>query len=156
VDVFEILGVDPDADTGELRNAYRKAAKVEHPDVGGDTGRFIRLQRAYRQAQAQRAAARPRSASTTWPLDRSSSRTASRPERQLLAEIAFRFELGRFGSSPRSFIEAVDAELYPGGGPVDLTDDAVEVIAILIRSRAEVPVVVAAIVATIDQARRPS
>lgn len=154
MDVFETLGVDPDADTGELRKAYRRAAKVEHPDAGGDIDRFIRLQRAYHSARVHRASSRPRSDSAKWPSDRAASRADWVPDRQLVAEIAYRFELGRPGRSPRSFIMAVDAELYPGAVPIELTDDAVEVIGILIASSAGLPVVVAAIVATIDEARR--
>ncbi|MCP4225701.1 MAG: J domain-containing protein [Actinomycetia bacterium] len=155
MDAFEILGVDRDADTRELRVAYRQAAKAEHPDTGGDTDRFIRIQDAYRSAQAQRAAARPRSASLDWLLDRDrpAPNPAPHPGRHMLAEIAYRFELGRPGSSPKSFIAAIDAELFAGETPVDLPDRAVEVISYLIASGVDIPVVVATIVNKIDKYR---
>ncbi len=159
MDAFEILGVDRDADTRELRVAYRRAAKAEHPDAGGDADRFIRIQGAYRSAQVQRAAARPRSAGFEWLLDGATG-AAERsttpdvgPGRHMLAEIAFRFELGRPGNSPESFVAAIDAELFPGEVPVDLQDRTIEVISGLITSGVEIPVVVATIVAIIDECR---
>ncbi|OWV70436.1 molecular chaperone DnaJ [Rhizobium sp. R634] len=46
-DPYEILGVDRDADEAKLKAAYRRLAKVAHPDSGGDTDAFDNLQKAY-------------------------------------------------------------------------------------------------------------
>ena len=47
-----LLGVGVDADTEEIRRAWRLWAKVAHPDVGGDPMHFARLDQA-RQVMAQ-------------------------------------------------------------------------------------------------------
>lgn len=47
VKFYELLGVDKNASESEIRSAYRKLAKVHHPDRGGDTETFQQLQRAY-------------------------------------------------------------------------------------------------------------
>lgn len=44
---YEILGVDPSADEGELRRAYRLRLRQTHPDTGGDAAVFIQVQRAW-------------------------------------------------------------------------------------------------------------
>lgn len=41
-----VLGVEPDADAGEVKRAYRKRAKETHPDNGGSTDAFERVNRA--------------------------------------------------------------------------------------------------------------
>ncbi len=52
LDYYDILGVPPRADAGEIRKAYRLLAQKWHPDKNpGDpwaTGRFMRLGEAYR------------------------------------------------------------------------------------------------------------
>ncbi len=52
LDYYDILGVPPKADAGEIRKAYRLLAQKWHPDKNpGDpwaTGRFMRLGEAYR------------------------------------------------------------------------------------------------------------
>ncbi|WP_234186195.1 J domain-containing protein [Shinella sp. NM-101] len=42
-----MLGLERDADDGAIKTAYRKAAKGMHPDSGGDTDQFARLQACY-------------------------------------------------------------------------------------------------------------
>ncbi|MCQ2820514.1 MAG: DnaJ domain-containing protein [archaeon] len=44
---YEILGVPKTAKYEEIRKAYRKLAKVKHPDKGGDEKEFQELQQAY-------------------------------------------------------------------------------------------------------------
>lgn len=45
---YETLGVDPDADDGEIRSAYRERAKRLHPDSdGGNEEAFKELNEAY-------------------------------------------------------------------------------------------------------------
>lgn len=44
--LYEDLGVGPDAFDEEINAAYRKAAKQQHPDAGGDPEAFARLSRA--------------------------------------------------------------------------------------------------------------
>src|SRR6218665_3796536 len=44
---YEILGVDPAVDHVELRRAHRLRLRQTHPDTGGDSAVFIRVQRAW-------------------------------------------------------------------------------------------------------------
>ncbi|WP_439026635.1 ferredoxin Fer [Haloarchaeobius sp. DT45] len=44
---FEILGISPDADEGQVRQAYRRRAKETHPDQGGSKREFQRVKEAY-------------------------------------------------------------------------------------------------------------
>lgn len=47
-DYYEILGVHRDADPGEIKRAYRAAAKRRHPDISSESGeKFKELQEAY-------------------------------------------------------------------------------------------------------------
>jgi curved DNA-binding protein CbpA len=46
-DPYDILGVARDASEEQIKAAYRKRAKAAHPDSGGDTDAFSRLQKAY-------------------------------------------------------------------------------------------------------------
>ncbi|HWT57837.1 MAG TPA: J domain-containing protein [Rhizobium sp.] len=46
-DPYDILGVERNADEAQLKAAYRKHAKVAHPDSGGDSQAFDKLQKAY-------------------------------------------------------------------------------------------------------------
>ena len=49
-DPYKILGVSRDADDDQIRRAYRRLAKQEHPDAhGGDEDYFCRLNDAYEQ-----------------------------------------------------------------------------------------------------------
>ncbi|WP_349434667.1 DnaJ domain-containing protein [Pararhizobium sp. A13] len=47
IDPYETLGLERDADGDAIKTAYRKAAKTAHPDSGGDTEEFGRLQACY-------------------------------------------------------------------------------------------------------------
>lgn len=47
--LYEILGVKPDATAAQLKRAYRREAKKHHPDkAGGDETKFSAAARAYR------------------------------------------------------------------------------------------------------------
>jgi curved DNA-binding protein CbpA len=71
-DPYDTLGVDRDADDEEIRRAYHRRAKEEHPDAGGQTDDFFcRLNEAYeeirtadrrREYDRRRHRAHPRSA----------------------------------------------------------------------------------------------
>lgn len=51
---WEVLEVTPDAQGWEIEAAYREQALCTHPDRGGDTEAFLRVQEAYRVAKEQR------------------------------------------------------------------------------------------------------
>ena len=44
---YEVLGVDPAADTTALRAAYRRLVRATHPDTGGEAHLFHAVQRAW-------------------------------------------------------------------------------------------------------------
>lgn len=46
-EAYATLGVDPDADEGEIKRAYREKVKEVHPDRGGDEEAFRSVTRAY-------------------------------------------------------------------------------------------------------------
>jgi curved DNA-binding protein len=48
-DPWQILGVDRNATSDDVKKAYRKLAKDHHPDLGGDPDRFREIQQAYDQ-----------------------------------------------------------------------------------------------------------
>lgn len=47
---WDVLEVAPTASRSEIDAAYREALKRHHPDTGGDTEAFLRVQEAYRVA----------------------------------------------------------------------------------------------------------
>lgn len=51
---WEVLGVGKDATMGEIQTAYRALARKHHPDGGGDTEVFLRIQTAYEEARKER------------------------------------------------------------------------------------------------------
>ena len=46
-DYYQTLGVDKNASDDEIKKAFRKLAKIHHPDQGGDESKFKELQEAY-------------------------------------------------------------------------------------------------------------
>ncbi|MCP3938512.1 MAG: hypothetical protein GY708_24455 [Actinomycetia bacterium] len=65
-----LLGIDADATRAEVHGAFRKAAKVHHPDAGGDAGAFVDAHWAHRIALVH---ARPDTRSIAgrhWYLDK--------------------------------------------------------------------------------------
>lgn len=52
---WDVLDIAPDADEWKIKTAYRRLAKIHHPDVGGDRGVFDRVARAYEAAMRERA-----------------------------------------------------------------------------------------------------
>ena len=44
---YKTLGIEPNADLEQIKNAYRKLALINHPDKGGDTEKFYKIQEAY-------------------------------------------------------------------------------------------------------------
>ena len=45
--LYDILGVDKNASTDDIRRAYKKLAVQNHPDKGGDEGKFKEISAAY-------------------------------------------------------------------------------------------------------------
>lgn len=50
---FEVLGLRPDANEQQIKDAFREQSKKVHPDRGGSRDEFIRLQTAYKTAMSQ-------------------------------------------------------------------------------------------------------
>jgi DnaJ-class molecular chaperone len=46
-EAYRILDLDPGADEGRVKRAYREKVKVTHPDRGGDETEFKRVKNAY-------------------------------------------------------------------------------------------------------------
>jgi DnaJ-class molecular chaperone len=46
-EAYRILDLDPDADEGRVKRAYREKVKASHPDRGGDEAEFRRVNDAY-------------------------------------------------------------------------------------------------------------
>lgn len=51
---WDVLGVNRDASKDTVQAAYRRLAKQNHPDVGGDKDQFIRVQTAWERARKER------------------------------------------------------------------------------------------------------
>jgi DnaJ family protein A protein 2 len=47
MDLYERLGVSKDADTNEIKKAFKKLAMTHHPDKGGDPEEFKKIQHAH-------------------------------------------------------------------------------------------------------------
>lgn len=47
MDYYNILGVNKDSSSEEIKKAYRKLAMLHHPDRGGDEEQFKKIQQAY-------------------------------------------------------------------------------------------------------------
>lgn len=50
---FDILGIPQDSDLSTIKKAFRKLAKVHHPDKGGDEEMFKKIQEAYEKLTKQ-------------------------------------------------------------------------------------------------------
>lgn len=48
-EAYRTLGLDPDAEEGEIKRAYREKVKTTHPDRGGDEEAFKEVTNAYEQ-----------------------------------------------------------------------------------------------------------
>lgn len=46
-DLYSVLGVNRNADTSEIRSAYKQLAKEHHPDKGGDAEKFKEISQAH-------------------------------------------------------------------------------------------------------------
>ena len=46
-DYYKILNIDKNASNDEIKAAYRKLARENHPDKGGNNEQFIKIQEAY-------------------------------------------------------------------------------------------------------------
>lgn len=46
---YEVLGITPESTPEEIKAAYRKAARANHPDHGGDLEKFKQVQQAYEE-----------------------------------------------------------------------------------------------------------
>ena len=44
---YEILGLDKNAKSSEIKSAYRKLSMIHHPDKGGDSEKFKKINEAY-------------------------------------------------------------------------------------------------------------
>ena len=49
---FDVLGVKPNASEEEIKRAYRKLSKENHPDMGGDAKEFERISKAYERIKS--------------------------------------------------------------------------------------------------------
>jgi len=47
MDYYNTLGVNRNASPDEIKKAYRRLAGQHHPDKGGDTATFQKIQEAY-------------------------------------------------------------------------------------------------------------
>ncbi|HEX8839741.1 MAG TPA: J domain-containing protein [Sphingomicrobium sp.] len=65
---FDALGLDPDADSAEIEQAYRRLIKQHHPDrEGGDAHRAAEINRAYRELRGLRNLKDPLELHEDWP-----------------------------------------------------------------------------------------
>jgi curved DNA-binding protein CbpA len=48
IDYYDLLGLEPDADISEIRNAFIQKAKKHHPDAGGSTEMMQLMNTAYK------------------------------------------------------------------------------------------------------------
>lgn len=47
VNPYEVLGVAVGASESEVKKAYRRLARLNHPDIGGDEEKFKKINEAY-------------------------------------------------------------------------------------------------------------
>ena len=48
MDYYKILGTKKSATQAEIQQAFKQKAKESHPDVGGNSDEFIKIQKAYK------------------------------------------------------------------------------------------------------------
>ncbi len=84
-DPHRVLGLQPGASLNEIRSAYRRLAKLHHPDAGGERSlaRFLSIQAAYEQLTAAPGAGHGRGAVHRQPA-------AADPERARATRDAWR------------------------------------------------------------------
>jgi len=64
-------GLEPDAGSSEIEQAYRRLIKQHHPDrEGGDASRAAEINRGYRELRGHRHLKEPLDLHEDWPLDR--------------------------------------------------------------------------------------
>ncbi|MEV7632720.1 J domain-containing protein [Microbacterium sp. NPDC089318] len=77
---YELLGVAASADDAELRRAYRLRLRQTHPDTGGDSALFVRVQRAWDLIGTPEARAQYDRRSGSWAAPSASARrSGTRP-----------------------------------------------------------------------------
>lgn len=48
IDFYQVLGLESNASSNQIRNAFIQKAKLNHPDVGGSTESMLHINAAYR------------------------------------------------------------------------------------------------------------
>ena len=65
---YAALGLEPDADSSAIEQAYKRLIKEHHPDrAGGDAKRAAEINRAYRELRAERNLKDPLELNDEWP-----------------------------------------------------------------------------------------
>ena len=116
---YDVLGVAPDASADAVKAAYRHAARLAHPDVGGDEAQMRQLNEAWRVLgdQARRAA---------YDRELAFARAPSRP-----AADAPVLDFGRYAGWRIDAVAAVDDDYLawlsrtPAGRPLQAAIDRV-------------------------------
>ena len=54
MDYYSTLGVARNASPEDLKKAYKKASMQHHPDRGGDSNEFVKIQEAYERIKSER------------------------------------------------------------------------------------------------------
>lgn len=120
MDPYQVLGIRPEADTGQIRAAYRARARHVHPDAGGDDDAFARLQDAYRRALHLRSARRSTTTpATPPPPTRAAARVWARHQLSVVAMLVTQVVVLSavvLAGPPASPVAAVAAALLAGVG----------------------------------------
>ena len=109
-DPYRVLGLQPGASLNEIRSAYRRLAKLHHPDAGGERAlpRFLSIQAAYEALSVAAGSGRPRAAVHRQP-------TPADPERARATRDAWRAR--RAGASGAQGSASAGPRPRPGPGP---------------------------------------
>ena len=51
---YSTLGVSSNATPQEIKKAYKKASMQHHPDRGGNSNEFVKIQEAYERIKSER------------------------------------------------------------------------------------------------------